>query len=176
MFSGEEAFCELHLVDERHVLWFSDVFSLCPVRFHVEGTQSPFKLTLPRRAHGNFGGVGGQKCFPKKRLVSFWSLAEEMEVGRAHPYLILGPLLFRPHPPVARLLLLRSISAPCLSMSTMLCFAMSLGEEAAKCCSRCGSEGCPYLCPRGLQIQGLVTSSSRHPEGRAQAWKTVTTL
>lgn len=96
MFSGEEA-CELRLVDERHVLWFSDVFSLCPVRFHVEGTQTPFKLTLPRRAQGNFEGlVGGQKCFPKKRLVSFWRLAEEMDVGRAHPYLILGPCFSGP--------------------------------------------------------------------------------
>lgn len=97
-----------------------------PVRFHAEGAPSSLTLTLPRRLQGHFGG-GGQKCFPKERLASFCRLAEEVGVGGARtparswaPRSILGPPLSRPHPPVALFLLLRNISAPCLSTSTML--------------------------------------------------------
>lgn len=87
-----------------------------------KGHSPPLSSLSPGVFRGTLGAGGVQKCFPKERLVSFWRLAEEMGVGRAHPSLILGPLLFRLHPPVALFLLLRSISAPCVSVSTMLCY------------------------------------------------------
>lgn len=152
MFSGEEAFWELHLAGDRRGLWFSDVFSRAVPR--GRGTVL-LDAHSPQAPSGALWGRGAE-MLPKGTSCELLQTGGGSGSWRgAHPCSILGPPLSRPHPPVALFLLLRNIPAPCLSTSTMLRY---LGVWETRQPGAAGVEAPKGELPSalgGLQIQPL---------------------